>query len=89
MIKRKMITLSEFEMNQKLKVAYRQGINDTVTGILAAMLICIHDKWGFGKQRAIRLLNQVNEQFASVDEGYVTIDDLKQAVLDDLGIDIQ
>jgi len=84
-----MITLSEFEMNQKLKVAYRQGINDTVTGILAAMLICIHDKWGFGKQRAIRLLNQVNEQFASVDEGYVTIDDLKQAVLDDLGIDIQ
>jgi hypothetical protein len=84
--KRKMITMSEFELNQMLKFYYREGIKDTVKGVFAAMLITVHDKWGFGRIRSQRLLKQVEDQFDSIQKGYITVDDLVQTIDEELKI---
>lgn len=89
MSKRKMITLSAYELNQRLANAHKQGISDGVSGILAATVIVIHDKYGFEKEQCIKLLDEINEQFDSVDKGFLSIDDIRSTVLDELGIDIR
>lgn len=77
--------------NAKLlaEVSRADGISFATSGIYASLILILHDKWGWGHTRLTRLLDQVTEQFDSVNHGYVSIDDLKKTILDELGIKMQ
>jgi len=65
-----------------------KAIDYAVSGMIASFALVLHDKWGWGQTRIKRLLDQVNEQFDSIDNDYLKIEDMKQTILDEIGINI-
>lgn len=65
-----------------------KAIDYAVSGMIASFALVLHDKWGWGQTRIKRLLDQVNEQFDSIDNDLLTIEDMKQTILDEIGINI-
>ena len=54
----------------------------------AVVALCLHDKLGFGKVRAQRFMGEVNRVFESINEGYLSLDDVIETVEKELGIAI-
>ena len=54
----------------------------------AVVALCLHDKLGFGKVRAQRFMREVNQVFDSINEGYLSLDDVIETVEKELGITI-
>ena len=78
------------QVTEQLRKAYDQGfveakvkahISMTVTAIAV-----LHDKFGYGKVRAKRFADEMDELTESVNQGYVTTTDLMQMLVDD-GLD--
>lgn len=55
----------------------------------AAVALCLHDKLGFGKIRAQRFMKDVEELFDSINQGYLTLEDVLKTVEEELGIHIK
>lgn len=55
---------------------------------LVAFIKCLHDEFGFGLKRLTKLLSKVDEHFDCLYEKYVTMEDLKKMIVNELGIDI-
>lgn len=84
---KKRITAREIkEIEQE---AMRLAVNETVNAILAAVLLHLRDNHGWGGQRGMKLLKQVDETFEAYQKKYVTLQDLKEAVETELGIKLQ
>lgn len=66
-----------------------KGIDFAVSGMIASFVITLHDKWGWGHVRIKRLLEQVDDVFDSIDKDYVTIEDLRKVILDEIGIELK
>jgi hypothetical protein len=60
-----------------------------VNAYSAAMALCLHDKLGFGPVRAQRFMKQVEELFDSINQGYLSVEDVIKTVETDLGIQIK
>ena len=54
----------------------------------AVLALCLHDKLGFGKVRAQRFMREVDRVFESINEGYLSLDDVIETVEKELGITI-
>lgn len=65
-----------------------RGINAATSAIFASLALTLQDKWEWDSISIKKLLAQVDEQFDSVTRGYVSIEDLKKTVLEELGIDM-
>lgn len=61
---------------------------DAIEAILAVVLTVMHDKEGYGMTRLKRLHREINEYAELLAEGYVTVEKLKKALLDELNIKI-
>jgi len=59
-----------------------------VRGLSAAFMVVLHDKFGFGRQRMQRVIQEVNSTFDSIVAGYISIEDVEQTVLEEFGIDL-
>lgn len=70
---------------KKLKA---QCTKDALEASMAIFLTVMHDKEGYGMTRLRRLHNKLNEYAEMVSEGYVSIKDLKDNLLDEMGIKI-
>ena len=70
---------------RKLKADCTQ---DAIEAILAVVLTVMHDKEGYGMTRLKRLHREINEYAELLAEGYVTVEKLKKALLDELNIKI-
>lgn len=66
-----------------------KGIDYATKALFASFAMVLHDKWGWGHVRIRRLLEQVDDMFESIDKEYVTIEDLKQTILDETGIKLE
>lgn len=66
-----------------------KGIDFAVSGMIASFVITLHDKWGWGHVRIKRLLEQVDDVFDSIDKDYVTIEDLRKVILEEIGIELK
>lgn len=60
----------------------------TVKQYSAAVMICLHDKLGFGATRAQRFINDVSDLFDSINQGYLSLDDITRTIEQELGIRI-
>lgn len=48
--------------------------------------LVLHDKWGFGKQRLERFVWQCMDLLNAFNDGYLTVEDIHQALKDDCGV---
>lgn len=77
---------------EKIKKEIAKNVEDRVipriqAACLAATAVVLHDKFGFGEKRLNKYIEEVFEVFESIYTGYVSFDDLKACIYDELGID--
>ncbi len=79
--------------HKDLKVITEQeaynAVGFTVKQYSAAVMLCLKDKLGFGPVRAQRFMNNVEELFDSINQGYLSLDDVIQTVEEELNIRIK
>lgn len=51
-------------------------------------ILALRDEYGFGKQRLEKFIEKVFENYRSFDKDYVEVKDIRQTILDEVGIDI-
>ena len=61
----------------------------TVKQYSAAVMLCLRDKLGFGPVRAQRFMKDVDELFDSINQGYLSLDDIIRTVEEELNISIK
>jgi len=52
----------------------------------AAIVMVLHDKFGFGKQRLHKAVTEINALFDSITDGYLSIDDMEQTIKEEYDI---
>ena len=82
--RRKKIPATETKLREQLM--YHEGISYATDCIYASVLMVLHDKFGFGRERCQRLLKEIQEQVDAVHKNYVSIDDIKETVSKELDI---
>lgn len=65
-----------------------KGIDVATSAIFASLALTLQDKWQWDNMSIKKLLAQVDELFDSVNNGYLSIEDLKKTVNDEIGIDM-
>lgn len=63
-------------------------VRDTVDMYTIAMCTVLHDKFGFGHERLRRALTQINDMADSMTAGYVSVEDCRQMLVEDVNIQI-
>lgn len=79
--------LKDQESKIKKQVADRATTFCT-EGLFSVFALVLHDELGFGKKRVEKLLSRVDKQFECITSGNVSLDDIKQEVMDKLNIEI-
>jgi hypothetical protein len=75
--------------NKDPKVITENVIGFTVKQYSAAVMLCLKDKLGFGPVRAQRFMNNVEELFDAINQGYLSLEDVIQTVEEELKITIK
>lgn len=68
--------------------SYEKGKKDGVDGFAIMLCSVLADKWGFGKIRIQRMINQIQYVADSINTGYITLDDLQEELLENHKIQI-
>ena len=67
-----------------------QQLNDgRVEAILVCMTLVLHQEFGFGRERCLRALRAVDQMVRPWIEGEENLDEIRQKVIDQVGIDIR
>lgn len=75
---------------QKIKKEAAQEAGEIALLLMLSIPVTVlHDKWGFGKIRIERFTDQVLDLYDSFEKDYVTLEDLKQCLLEEAGITIE
>ena len=79
------VSLKKSDVERMKKAVTQDAVNSAFTIFFTVM----HDKWGFGRKRLSRMFKQITELSEMVNETprCVTIDQLKKALKDELGLD--
>lgn len=64
-------------------------LNYAIAAMTASMMLVLKDTHGFGAKRCQRALAAFEEQFAAINEGYLSLNDIQKTVAEELDIDIQ
>jgi len=70
-----------------IKNVEKQVIPRTKRACLAATVLALHDKFGFGTKRLEKYMLEVYELFDSIYEGYVSFEEIQKCIYEELGID--
>ena len=67
-----------------------QQLNDgRVEAILVCMTLVLHQEFGFGRERCLRAQRAVDQMVRPWIEGEENLDEIRQKVIDQVGIDIK
>lgn len=53
------------------------AVEQTTTAITSAVVLTLHDKWGWGNVRLTRLLDQITDTFEAMQQNYLSIEDMR------------
>jgi len=87
--KEPVINIKSSDIQQIKKDAAKEAGEIALLLMLSIPVTVLHDKWGFGKTRIERFTDQVLDLYDSFEKDYVTLDDLKQCLLEEAGITIE
>lgn len=82
--RRKKIPATEAAVVKEL--AFHEGIEFATGCIYSSVCMILHDNFGFGSARCKKLLKLVQEQVDSINKGYVSLEDIKKTVDQELDI---
>ena len=71
------------------KAAIDQDVKNMVYAMYYLFGVHLHDEFGFGGQRCLRLFQAVDEELGSWRAGEVSVDDLRKKLYDAIGIDVR
>jgi hypothetical protein len=54
----------------------------------AVLAFCLRDKLGFGHDRATRFLNDVSTMFQDIQDGRLSVEDIKKVLKDEINVEI-
>ena len=78
------------EIKQAVLRQAEQQLNDgRVEAILVCMTLLLHQEFGFGRERCLRALRAVDQMVRPWIEGEENLDEIRQKVIDQVGIDIK
>ena len=78
------------EIKQAVLRQAEQQLNDgRVEAILVCMTLVLHQEFGFGRERCLRALRAVDQMVRPWIEGEENLDEIRQKVIDQVGIDIE
>lgn len=78
------------EIKQAVLRQAEQQLNDgRVEAILVCMTLVPHQEFGFGRERCLRALRAVDQMVRPWIEGEENLDEIRQKVIDQVGIDIK
>lgn len=84
--KQSRIGITAKELKQ-LDISIKQeSIKFTVEMYSVAVAMVLRDKYGFGEVRMKRIMKEITEQFEMITEGYVSLDDMKKVLLEEVKI---
>lgn len=66
----------------------RKNTRQTCHFFLVVVASVLADKFGYTKERIIRVLNEMNEMADSINKGYLNLDDLEKVLKDEYNITI-
>lgn len=69
-----------------VKRAKSAARNEALTGSWVILLTALRDKEGYGPKRMRRVLDEVNYLIDSINQGFINVNDLRQALEDEAGI---
>ena len=64
----------------------KDSIDFTIMNYVACVALCLHDKLGFGHDRACRFMQDVDNLFDSINKGYLSLDDVLKTIEEEIGI---
>lgn len=85
---KKVDPLAKAMIQQAKRSAANQATDQVVKLMLALPVYVLHDKWGFGRTRCERFVDQVLALYEAYQQDYVTMDDLMQVLADEAGVTI-
>lgn len=74
--------LTKSELNK----VTQKATNDVFELLLAIPVSVLHDKFGFGKKRCTEFTEKVLDLFDSYNRGYITIEDLREILWEEAGV---
>lgn len=77
---------SEADLKALIDDAIKYGVRYAVDGMSGTMALVLRDKIGLSKPKTIRAMEEVNTYFNSIQEGYLSVEDVKRTVEEELGI---
>lgn len=84
--KQSRIGITAKELKQ-LDISIKQeSIKFTVEMYSVAVAMVLRDKYRFGEVRMKRIMKEITEQFEMITEGYVSLDDMKKVLLEEVKI---
>lgn len=78
--------LTDKDIKKMEKSIAKDSIDFTIMNYLACVALCLHDKLGFGHNRACRFMQDVDNLFDSINKGYLSLDDVLKTVEEEIGI---
>lgn len=87
--KEPVINLKAGDISKIKENAANQAIDTAFVMMMAIPLMVLRDKYNFGKKRLETFSDYVLDLYDSFDKGYITFDDLKGILKDEVGIEFE
>lgn len=86
MVKMKIKTYTQAEVN-KIKVEeYGKGIDEAIIAMAQIYTLMLLDKWGWSCNNAMKLAEEVNEEYSMIRNGYLSLGDVENTLWEEYGI---
>lgn len=87
--KEPVINVKYSDMQKMKEAATKEAVDIGFFLMLSIPITVLHDKWGFGKVRCERFIDQVLDLYDSFNKDYVTLDDLEKCLWEEAGIKLE
>lgn len=83
------INMKVSDVQRITKETTNKAVDQVFLLMLGLPALVLRDKWGFGKVRSERFIEQVLDLYNSFEQGYLTLEDIKECLWDEAGIKIE
>ena len=71
----------------KIKIKeYSKGIDEAIIAMAQIYTLMLLDKWGWSCSNAMKLAEEVNEEYSMIRNGYLSLDDVGKTLWEEYGI---
>jgi len=86
--KEPVVNIKYSDVQQMKDEATKKAADTAFLLMLGLPVLVLRDKWGFGKVRLERFIDQVIDMYEAFNEGYLTLDDIHKVIEEETRIKI-